>query len=356
MSKVVLGLSGGVDSAVAAYLLKEAGYEVVGVHLTLLPDYCGASSAPDDAKMIAEQLGIEFHLLDGRAVFAQKVIEPFARSYFSGYTPSPCLICNREIKFGFLVEYAASIGADFIATGHYAAVKTDERAEAYLAKGADLKKDQSYFLCRINKDVIPQIVFPLSNKTKDEIRTIAKNLALKVASKPDSQEVCFISDNDYKGFLHTHYGHGKKGYLRTTEGEIIAEHDGVENFTIGQRKGLGVALGKVVYVTKIDGASGDVFLGENAELMSVCLRSQDDVFHTTIPIGEEIPIQAKVRYRANVAEAKLLRLNDSESLVIFTEAQRAITPGQIVCYYKDDRVIGGGIIESVPEKAEIYAE
>ena len=347
MSKVVLGLSGGVDSAVAAYLLKKSGYEVVGVHLLLLPAYCDRTTAPADARAVAEQLGIEFHLLDGRTIFKENVVDPFAREYFSGRTPSPCLICNREIKFGFLADFAASIGAEYIATGHYAAVKTDEHGESYLAKAVDLKKDQSYFLCRIKKEVLAKIIFPLSGKTKDEIRRIAQEIGLKVASKPDSQEVCFIADNDYKKFLHTHYGHGKTGFLRDCTGKALLAHDGVENFTIGQRKGLGVALGKVVYVTDIDGETGDVVIGEQESLMSRELLSAENSFHTAIPIGEPVEIEAKVRYRAQAAEAVLLRINEQESKVTFKAPQRAVTPGQSVCYYIKDRVIGGGVINKV---------
>ena len=352
MSKVVIGLSGGVDSAVSAYLLKQAGYEVIGVHLLLLPAYCGQTAAPEDARAVAEQLGIEFHLLDRRAAFAEKVVEPFCAEYFHGRTPSPCLVCNREIKFGLMADFAAEIGAEYIATGHYAKVAKDEQGASYLAKAADLKKDQSYFLCRIRPEVIEKIIFPLSGKTKDEIREIAKNIGLKVASKPDSQEVCFITDNDYKNFLHTHYGRGKAGFLRDNAGKIIAPHNGVENFTIGQRKGLGVALGKVVYVTAIDGTSGDVLLGEHEELMSTELLACDNIFHTSLAIGETIEVEAKVRYRANAAKATLLRLNERETKVTFSEPQRAVTPGQTVCYYRGNRVIGGGVIEKVLKKAE----
>lgn len=347
MSKVVLGLSGGVDSAVSAYLLKKVGYEVIGVHLMLLPDYCAKTTAPDDARTVAEQLGIEFHLLDGREIFKEKVVDSFAHEYFHGRTPSPCLGCNREIKFGYLADYAESVGAEYIATGHYASVKKDQKGESYLAKAADLKKDQSYFLCRIKREVIGKIIFPLSGKTKDEIRKIAVDIGLKVASKPDSQEVCFITDNDYKNFLHEHYGHGKTGCLRDSAGEILAKHDGVENFTIGQRKGLGVALGKAVYVTAIDSETGDVYLGEHEELMSHELLAGDNNFQTDIPLGEPVAIRAKVRYRAKEAEAVLYRLNEQESRVIFKEAQRAVTPGQTVCYYQNDRVIGGGVINQV---------
>ena len=351
MSKVLIGLSGGVDSAVSAYLLKKAGFEVIGLHLLLLPEYCQASRSAEDAEMVAEQLGIEFQTLDGREVFQKKVIEPFAFAYFHGRTPSPCLECNRELKFGLMADFAQKIGADYLATGHYATVKNGEDGEYYLAKGADSKKDQSYFLCRINKEILPHLIFPLSGYTKEEIRRIAEEIGLKVADKPESQEVCFINDNDYKGFLHTHFGHGLKGELVDEEGKVLLEHEGVENFTIGQRKGLGVALGKVVYVSKIDASTGRVHLGENEALMQTILWAKDNVFHTDLPIGEGIAVEAKVRYRAQAAPAMLWRLNESESKVVFDEPQRAITPGQIVCYYWQDRVLGGGVIDRVGDKA-----
>ena len=350
MSKVVIGLSGGVDSAVGAYLLKKQGYEVIGLHLLLLPDYCTNSRSAEDAKMVAEQLGIEFKLLDGREVFQNKVIEPFADDYFHGRTPSPCLECNRELKFGLMADFTKKIGAEYLATGHYATIQVDETGEYYLAKGADSKKDQSYFLCRIAKEVLPHLMFPLSNYTKDEIRKIAENIGLKVADKPESQEVCFISDNDYKNFLHTHFGKGSSGELVDEDGKVLLKHDGVENFTIGQRKGIGVALGKVVYVTKIDAGSGKVHLGNNESLMQTVLWAKDNVFHTDLPIGEKVAVEAKVRYRANCAKATLWRINEKETKVVFDEPQRAITCGQSVCYYWNERVVGGGVIDSVGER------
>ena len=352
MSKVVIGLSGGVDSAVGAYLLKQAGYEVVGLHLLLLPNYCTDSRSAEDAKMVAEHLGIEFHTLDGREIFQQEVIEPFADDYFHGRTPSPCLECNRKLKFGLMADYAKKIGAEYLATGHYATIKMDETGEYYLAKGTDLKKDQSYFLCRIAKEVLPHLIFPLSDYNKTEIRQIAENIGLKVADKPESQEVCFISDNDYKSFLHIHFGEGLGGELVDEDGKVLLKHDGVENFTIGQRKGLGVALGKVVYVTKIEAKTGKVHLGDNEALMQTTLWAKDNVFHKNLPIGEAINIEAKVRYRANCAKAILWRINEKESKVIFAEAQRAITPGQSVCYYWGERVLGGGVIDVVGEEKD----
>ena len=349
MSKVVIGLSGGVDSAVGAYFLKQAGYEVVGVHMLLLPDYCTNSRSAEDAQMVAEQLGIEFHTLNGREIFQQKVIEPFARDYFHGRTPSPCLECNRELKFGLMADFARQIGAEYLATGHYAAVKIDDSGEYYLAKAADTKKDQSYFLCRIAKNILPHLIFPLSGFTKEEIRKTAAQINLKVADKPESQEVCFISDNDYKGFLHTHFGKGSAGELVDDQGKVLLMHDGIENFTIGQRKGLGVALGKVVYVTKIEAESARVHLGSNEDLLERVLYAKDNVFHHQLPIGAEIAVEAKVRYRANCAKAILRRINENQCKVIFAEPQRAITPGQSVCYYQGERVLGGGVIDSVGE-------
>jgi len=353
MSKVVIGLSGGVDSAVSAYLLQKQGHEVIGVYVDMLSEKYGFSRTVDDAQKVAEQLGIVFYLVDGKERFEEMVIRPFIDDYYNGFTPSPCLRCNRYIKFGLMAEFAQSIGADYLATGHYAGLRNGDDGTTKLVCGEDKKKDQSYFLYGIEKKWLDKIIFPLASYSKDEIRAIAQEIGLEVADKPESQEICFVANNDYKTFLEQYSGKKSiKGDFVDATGEKLGEHNGIENYTIGQRKGLGIALGKPVYVVEIDKKNHRVVLGDNDDLFHGVLLAKENNFLKEVAIGESIAVLAKVRYRAEKAEAILTRIDEDKAKVVFQIAQRAITPGQGVCYYVGDEVLGGGTIAEVMDKHE----
>lgn len=336
--KVAVAMSGGVDSSLAAALLLEKNFEVVGITMLLFGE--DNQNFIIDAKNISTQLGITHHVADFRAEFKSEVENYFINEYLRGRTPNPCVMCNKKIKFGKLFEYAKNIGADYLATGHYARIIFEDN-RFKLTKGADLKKDQSYVLYNLTADKLSQIILPLGNFTKSETRALAEKLNLSVAQKSDSQEICFIPDDDYKKFLSDKIKI-LPGEIVDGSGKILGNHTGVTNYTIGQRKGLGIAAEYPLYVNKIDVANNEIIVGRNEELFKNNLTAENVHW---IYKPEEFPanVQAKIRYGYRVADCKIIE-SDKNIFVEFNEPQRAITSGQSVVFYIGDEVIGGGII------------
>jgi tRNA-specific 2-thiouridylase len=341
--KIAVAMSGGVDSSAAAALLKQQGHEVVGVTMRLIP---GNSRAENDAANIARELGIPHHVVDLTAAFAARVIEDFCREYRRGRTPNPCVRCNRYIKFGALLEKAAKLGADFLATGHHARIERDENTGRYLLKkGADRRRDQSYFLCRLDQQQLSRAVFPVGHLTKHKVRQIAGELGLAAAERPESREICFIPGDDYAGFLNKNFPRASRpGPILDRQGKLLGEHRGLVNYTVGQRRGLGTASPAPLYVIAID-----------AEKNAIIAGSKEDTYGTELVAGDlnwiaidrpESAIRAKasIRYRHAAAEATVTPLDNDSVYVKFAEAQPAIAPGQTVVFYEGDRVIGGGTI------------
>ena len=350
--KVVLGMSGGVDSSVAVYLLQKAGYEVHGVHMLMIPDEFGANpDAARDAESVAKQFNISFSVLDVRDKFRGVIIQQFADEYSNGRTPNPCVLCNKVFKFGLLAEELQKFDADYISTGHYVnstecTLGDGNNCYNLFQKATDAKKDQSYFLAMVNPDIVQKCIFPLGSLTKDEVRDIAREIGLHVAEKKDSQEICFIPDNDYKTCLNKVLPPSafRKGKVYHADGSFLGEHTGIQNYTIGQRKGLGISLGKPAYVVQLDAKRNRVILGDNEHLMADTLTASDNNYFIDVPLEEPFAVEAKIRYRAQAAPATLVRHADGTSTVTFAEPQRAITPGQYVAYYLGDLLIGGGVI------------
>lgn len=346
--KVLVGLSGGVDSSVTAALLKEEGYEVAGIMMQIqLNEKHYLAEA--DARKVAEMLSIPFYIADYSQIFKQRVIDYFEREYREGRTPNPCVICNRHVKFEMLLEKASSMGIDYIATGHYARAGYDEvNGRYFLKKAYDFKRDQSYFLYRITQDHLSKVLFPLGTYTKVEVRKIAEKYGLPVAKKPDSLEICFLgSENSYTEFIHNYAGiEVSPGYFTDKEGNILGEHKGIIHYTVGQRKGLGITLGKPMYVVEIDVENNRVVLGDENDLLSDTLFAEDLNFISVPGIDKEMRVNAKIRSAAKEAGATIYPLESNKIKVVFDSPQRAITPGQSVVFYDDDFVAGGGVIIS----------
>ncbi len=356
--KVVIAMSGGVDSSVAAALLIKQGYEVIGITMKIWDDIdgeeksleggCCSLSAVDDARRVANQLGIPYYVLNFRDIFEKTVIDYFVEEYQQGRTPNPCIACNKYVKFDALLKKSASLGADYLATGHYAKIEYDGEIERYLLKKSTAKgKDQTYALYNVTQDQLKHLLMPLGDfNNKEETRGIADKLGMYVANKPDSQEICFVSDNDYAGFIQKRTGIvNPKGNFIDKEGNILGQHDGIINYTIGQRKGLGIAFGKPMFVVSINSKDNTVILGEKGEEFADSLIATDLNFIPFDKLEGQMDITAKIRYSAKEAQAVIRPYGNAKALVQFKVPQRAITPGQAVVFYDGDVVVGGGVIE-----------
>lgn len=352
--RVLVAMSGGVDSATTAALLKKQGYDVIGVTMQLW-DYgqgesgCCSSDDIRDARRVAEQIGIPHYVLNYIDLFRRYVVSDFINKYLSGKTPSPCILCNQFMKFNFLLKKAFELGADYLATGHYARIGFDEaKGRFFLAKAFDVKKDQSYFLFTLTQNELKRLLFPLGSMTKEQVRELAKQMNLRVANKPDSQEVCFITGRDYREFLKRQSGRpdGERGEIVDTDGNVLGYHNGIFSFTIGQRRGIGIARGKPMYVVRIDPSTNRVIVGEEKDIFRTTLIA-DNVSWIEEPPSGEIEVKAKIRYRHMESDAAVRLLSDNEVYVEFRDPQRAMTPGQAIVFYKGERVLGGGWIKEV---------
>ncbi|MFH1096283.1 MAG: tRNA 2-thiouridine(34) synthase MnmA [Candidatus Desantisbacteria bacterium] len=346
--QVFVAMSGGVDSSVAAYLLKEAGYEVTGITMDLLelkPDTCCSLQAIADARAVADKLGIKHFVVDCKGEFTQGVINYFVDEYLRGYTPNPCVVCNSMIKFGLLLDKAKHLGAEYLATGHYARI--EQRDGRYMIrKGIDLTKDQSYFLYRLTQEQLSQIIIPLGNYQKSQVREIAARLDLKTADKPESQEICFIPQNNYQEFIRQRASSRLvPGNIIDKEGNIIGKHQGIAFYTIGQRRGLRISANKPLYVMHIDSSKNAIIVGDKTDLYCRRLTAKEMNWVAMPEITKEIEVMARIRYLHKETKAVVSPLKDDRVAVEFYEAQQAITPGQSVVFYRDDIVVGGGIIE-----------
>jgi len=354
--RVVIGMSGGVDSSVAAYLLKEQGYDVIGIMMKLTKDDfeivnteggCCSLSAANDARKIADLLDIPFYVLNFKEPFKINVIDYFIDEYIKGRTPNPCVMCNRTIKFSRLLDKARMLGADYIATGHYAEiVKKNDR---YVLKvGKDKRKDQTYMLYSLNQDILEHTLMPCGQYTKEEIREIAKEIGMHVSSKRDSQEICFIPNKDHGDFIAKNSSKKiRTGNFIDKQGNILGRHKGIVYYTIGQRKGLGIAVGKPLYVIDILQQENQVVLGDECDLFKSELIAKDLNFLPFDSLKEKMEVKAKIRYSAKPVHAEIEPLSDGTLHVIFAEKQRAITKGQSVVFYDGDYLLGGGIIDKV---------
>ena len=342
--KVLLGMSGGVDSSVSAILLQKAGYEVIGCTMNLLEE--PNEQSIEDAKNVCKKLGIEHHVFDCRKEFRCQVIDKFIKEYENAKTPNPCVECNKYLKFGVFYEKAKELGCKYIATGHYAKKEYSEKYQQYvLRKSNEEKKDQTYFLYTIPREKIENIIFPLQdNISKDRTRELAQEYGLEIANKKDSQEICFIKDDDYQRFLKENMKkQPKKGKIVLTTGEVLGMHNGLINYTIGQRKGLGISYKEPLYVIKLDIDKNQVIVGTEKELYNSELEAinLNWIVNVENRLEEGIECFAKIRYRAKEAKAKVISENNKIK-VIFQEPQRAITPGQSVVFYDEEGIVLGG--------------
>jgi tRNA-specific 2-thiouridylase len=359
MKKVLLGMSGGIDSTVSAMLLLEQGYEVVGVTFRTydsMKDSCIAKEkgcctidSIMEAKHNAERMGFEHHIVDFRETFKRCVIQNFIDEYMAGRTPNPCVLCNSTIKWGEMLHLADEMGCDFIATGHYARI-AERDGHVYLRTAADVKKDQTYFLWMLTEEQLRRTLFPLGDYTKEQVREMARQHGYeKLATKRESQEICFIPDDDYRSFLRANVPDYNErvhaGEYVDANGKVLGHHEGYVNYTIGQRKGLGIALGHPAYITHIDAATNRITLGTNDDMYATELMASFPS-PPRIPRTPRSPLTAKVRYRSKATQISNIQspISNKISSLVFSEPIWGITPGQSVVIYDDDLVVGGGII------------
>ncbi len=359
-------MSGGVDSSTVAAMLRADGHNVIGLTMQLWNQrrLAGSEGMPEsvqgrccslddvyDARRVAQQIGIPYYVVNHEERFERDVIRPFVEEYVSGRTPIPCSLCNNHLKFDQLLIVAQQIGAERIATGHYARVAFDETRDRWLLKRpADQSKDQTYFLFGLTQEQLSRTIFPLGDMTKPEVRELARKHGLALAEKPDSQEICFVPGGDYKRFIDAYLAEQGEalpdtaGDLVTTNGEVIGEHGGVHNFTVGQRKGLGVATGSPLYVIQISGANKQVIVGGEEHLYSRTLRARRVNLIAVDDLREPMRVSVKIRHRHEPAGATIERVSEDEILATFDQPQRAITPGQAAVFYDGDVAVGGGWI------------
>ncbi|MSQ22687.1 MAG: tRNA 2-thiouridine(34) synthase MnmA [Dehalococcoidia bacterium] len=356
--RVVVAMSGGVDSSVAAVLLKEQGYDVVGVTMRLfaydqadsLTSYnkgCCTPEDVDDARRVCQIIGVPHYLMNFEREFQAHVIDYFCQEYARGRTPHPCLACNDKIKFNFLLQRALAMDADYVATGHYARVGY-ESGQWHLLKGIDPAKDQSYVLFTLRQQELEHTLLPVGVYPKSEIRAIALRAGLPVANKPDSQEICFIQQGDYRSFLAERLK-PQPGEIVDSHGNVLGHHQGIEQFTVGQRRGLGLASSKPIYVLGVNAETRRVIVGTAEELLQGTLWASQVNYPAGAPEGP-VEVRAKIRYKASEVPATLYP-RGSEAVIRFQEPQRAVTPGQAVAFYVGEELLGGGIIEGAWDKA-----
>ena len=359
-------MSGGVDSSTVAAVLRAEGHNLIGLTMQLWNQrrLAGREGMPEavhgrccslddvyDARRVAQQIGIPYYVVNHEERFERDVVRPFVEEYLSGRTPIPCSLCNNHLKFDQLLIVAQQIGAECVATGHYARVAYDEsRGRWLLKRPTDASKDQTYFLFGLTQEQLSRTLFPLGDLTKPEVRELARQHGLAIAEKPDSQEICFVPGGDYKRFIDAYLAEQDEslpdtaGELVTTSGEVIGEHSGIHNFTVGQRKGLGVATGSPLYVIQISGANKQVIVGGDEHLYSRTLRVRRTNLISVDGLGEPMRVTVKIRHRHEPAPAVIERSGEDEILITFDEPQRAITPGQAAVFYDGDLVVGGGWI------------
>jgi tRNA-uridine 2-sulfurtransferase len=365
--RIAVAMSGGVDSSAAAALLREQGHELVGFTMQLwdqnrnintdengdpLPSRCCSLDDVYDARRVADSLGFPFYVLNLEREFEESVVEPFIQSYLAGETPIPCVACNSRLKFASLDRMAQSLGCDKVATGHYARVEYDGCADRYrLFRGRNYAKDQSYFLWELTQEQLSHAHFPLGEMHKEEVRDIARSAKLYTANKPESQEICFVPDGKYSEFIDRYLDHEGRSHDVPSGGEIIdasgvvvGSHNGIHRYTVGQRRGLGIANEKPLYVLQIERAKNQIIVGEADELESVEFVARGVNWIAFDEPSEQIRANVKVRYRHEPAPATIYPLVDARARIVFDEPQRAITPGQATIFYDGDEVVGGGWI------------
>ena len=351
MSRVIVGMSGGVDSAAAAFLLREAGHEVIGLTIRTWSGGASRCCEIDDARATARKLGIDYHVLNCVSDFEKNVEKPFIDDYLNGMTPNPCVICNERVKWSRLIYMAEILKADWVATGHYADIARLENGRYAIKKAADTRKDQSYMLYRLTQEQLSRTILPLCNKTKNEIREIAERAGIPGANKPDSQELCFVTEGDYADYIKSHTDREIPGEGNFTDenGVILGRHKGIIYYTVGQRKGLGIALGHPAYIKNIRADKNEIVIGDEKSLYSQEILCGDLRFMSVSGIQENESVKAKVkiRYRHEGADAVLERDRDNinKIRVKFEKPVRAATPGQSAVFYDDmGYIIGGGVI------------
>ncbi|HPX62474.1 MAG TPA: tRNA 2-thiouridine(34) synthase MnmA [Deltaproteobacteria bacterium] len=344
--KIAVAMSGGVDSSVTAALLQQQGHEVIGITMRLfLSDKTGPGTPVHDAAQVAAQLGIEHHVVDFSPQFGELIIDDFIQEYRCGHTPNPCVQCNRFIKFGLLLEAARQLGADTLATGHYVRKTWDSDGTCHLRTARNIRKDQSYFLYTLTQERLKRVIFPLGEmESKDDVRRLARELGITAADKVDSQEVCFIPNDDYVAFLEQ--GHRIKataGDIIHVSGKLLGRHKGTHRYTIGQRKGLGIAWKRPLFVVAIDVQRNAVIVGEETEIYAGGLLAEQ-VSWIIGPDANEFATTCKIRYRHQPVSCRVELLGENRCRVTFDEPQKSVTPGQSVVFYQDDEVLGGGRI------------
>lgn len=360
--KVLIGLSGGVDSATAVHFLQDAGYEVVGLTLKMLPDaiervcaagegyrVCCSKEAVMEARICAAKLGIPHYVINCADDFSDKIIDYFIADYLAAKTPNPCVFCNKFIKFRYLLQYAAMMGIDFAATGHYADIRfSDKYGRKLICVPADADRDQSYMLCMLPADYIDKIILPLGPYRKSETRACAEKLGLIVANKPDSQEICFIPDGDYAGFIaadETSRSQIRPGNIVNTENKILGRHNGLINYTIGQRKGLNIAHKEPLYVVRLDRDKNEVVVTEAATASKTEFFACGLNWHIDPASAPAAECLVKIRYKHKAAPAIVTQLDGGRAKISLVKPERGITPGQILAIYDGDFLLGGGVIE-----------